>query len=286
MILVVGATGPTGRAATNELVERGHAVRAVTRDPAAAALVPELAGAELVFGDSSRPDTLRDAFEGITKLYFVPPTFPGWDVAEARILELALDASVEHIVRISALGTQPDAESMSLSFHWDGERQLERSGIAYTHVRANSFFQNTLFDAETIRTRSAFYSCVGPLRFAKVDTRDIGAVVATTLTTPGHEGAAYTVTGSQSLSYDDMASILSTVLGREVRYVDMSIADYSAQLIRDGFPTWLADEFAAIYGGFDDPSVVEDVTDTVASVLGRPPRTFGEFVRDHIEQFA
>ena len=78
---------------------------------------------------------------------------------------------------------------------------------------------------------------------------------------------------------------MSRRLGRPIRYVDLGVADYARFLVAEGFPAWLADEFAAIYGGFADPSVVEDRTDTIEQVLGRPPRTFAEFVDDHRDQF-
>jgi uncharacterized protein YbjT (DUF2867 family) len=159
--------------------------------------------------------------------------------------------------------------------------------MAFTHIRANSFFQNTLFDAPSIRSNNEFYCCVGTLRFSKVDTRDVGEVVALTLTTEGHEGAAYTLTGAEPLSYDDMAGVMTRVLGRTIRYVDLDPAGWASRLVADGFPTWLSDEFAAIYGlGFvDDPTVVERSTDTVQRLLGRPPRRFDAFVDEFTDQF-
>lgn len=246
----------------------------------------ELAGAELVVGDQGDPATIAAAFIDVRRLYYVPPTMPGWNVAQSALLDLAAAAGVEYVVRISALGTRPDAASMSLRYHWCGERELERSGLAYTHVRCNSFFQNTLFDAPSIKRTDAFSCCVGGLRFAKVDTRDVGEVIATVLTTPGHESRAYTLTGSEPLSYADMAEVMSDVLARRITYVDLGVEEWARGLVSEGFPAWLADEFAAIYGlGFDDPSVVENPTDTVARLLGRAPRTFREFVAQHRDQF-
>jgi uncharacterized protein YbjT (DUF2867 family) len=282
VIVVVGATGPTGRATVRELTALGAPVRAVTRDPAGAG---DLAGADVWAGDSSQPDSLAAALEGASRLFLVPPTMPAWDVAEAGIVDVARRAGVEHVVRLSALGTHPDAASMSLRFHWDGERALERSGLAFTHIRANSFFQNTLFDAPSIKRDGTMGACVGRVRFAKVDTRDIGAVVARVLTEAGHEGQGYTLTGPASLSYHDLAAIMTRVLGREVRYVDLDPAQYSRLLVSQGFPAWLADEFAAIYGSFAPGSVVEETTATVEQLLGRPPRTFEEFVADHRDEF-
>lgn len=282
MIVAIGATGPTGRPAVEHLLAHGERVRVVTRDPVAASALAELRGAEFIHGDAADPKSLAGALHDADRLYYVPPTMPGWNVPQTGVINLAIQSGIRHVVRISALGTDEHAASMSLRFHWQGERELERSGIDFTHIRANSFFQNTLFDAPSIRTNDAFYCCVGDLRFAKVDARDIGEVVATVLTTHGHAGQAYTLTGTEALSYAAMAKVMSGVLGRKISYVDMTVHDWADRLATDGFPPWLADEFAAIYGlGFDDPSIVDTTTDTVERLLGRPPRRFATFVEEY-----
>src|SRR5262249_6198574 len=153
-----------------------------------------------------------------------------------------------HIVRISAIGVAADAPSMSLSYHWQGERDMEESGMAYTHLRGNSFFQNALFEVEAIRSESCFYDCVGDARFAKVDSRDVGEVVAVVLTEDGHEGETYELTGPEALTYAEMAARLGAALGREIRYVDVSVEERAAKLEAAGLPDWLAEEFSAIYG--------------------------------------
>jgi len=285
-ILVVGATGPTGRAAVAALVAAGERVRALTRDVERASAIPELAGAELVGGDSSEPDGLGAAFAGAEKLYLVPPTAPGWGGMQSRLVEAAVAGGVRHVVKLSAIGAGPDQPSMSLRFHWQGEQEIEASGIPFTHVRGNSFSQNTLFDAETIRAEDRFYSCVGSSRFAKVDTRDVGEVVARVLTEPGHEGRTYELTGSEPLSYADMAQALTEALGRTIEYVDMAGEDYAAALVAAGFPDWLAREFVDIYErGWYGEGRGAATTDDVERVLGRPPRRYADFARDYADAF-
>ena len=285
-ILVIGATGSTGSETVRLLIEKGSAVRALTRDLARAATLPELQRAEIVLGDSSRPETLGDVFAGIEKLYLVPPTLPAWDRVQLGLIETARKAGVKHVVRLSAIGVSADAPSMSSSFHWQGERALEQSGMAFTHVRANSFFQNCLLDAPTIKHEGRFYSCVGGTRFAKVDTRDIATVAAAALTEEGHAGQTYEVTGPEALTYVDMADRLSRALGREIEYVDLSNDLYEQHLLETGLPEWLAREFVVIYGrGFYPESRGNYVTDTVERLTGRAPRTFDHFARDYAAAF-
>jgi uncharacterized protein YbjT (DUF2867 family) len=287
MILVIGATGPTGSEATRQLLLRGEPVRALTRDRAKADAIPALAGAEIVVGDSSRPESVERAFDGVDKVYLVPPTDLGWDEMQSGLVASARRAGVRHIVKLSAIGVGPGEPSMSLSFHWKGEQEIEASGIPYTHLRGNSFFQNTLFDAITISEQGTFYSCVGDAPFAKVDARDIGEVVATVLTEDGHDGKVYELTGPEPLTYDDLAERLSAGLGRTIRYVDLSADDYAAALERAGVPAWFAREAADIYGrGFYRAGGGGYTTDAVQSLLRRAPRRFDDFVRDYADAFA
>jgi uncharacterized protein YbjT (DUF2867 family) len=284
LILVIGATGPTGSEAVRQLLLRGERARAVTRDRAKAEAMPALEGAEIVVGSSSQPESLRDAFDGVRAVYLVPPTDLGWDRMQSGLIENARRAGVEHIVKISAIGAGPDQPSMSLTFHWRGEQEIAASGIRFTHLRGNSFSQNTLFDAETIKREGRFYSCVGDARFAKVDTRDIGEVVATVLTERGHEGKTYELTGPEALTYSGLAAVLSAVLGREIEYVDLRPDDYAALLTEAGFPAGLGKEFADIYGrGFYREGRGAYTTADVDAVLGRPPRRYEDFARDYAD---
>jgi uncharacterized protein YbjT (DUF2867 family) len=267
------------------LVEQGVPVRAVTRDPARATKMPELAGAEIFAGDSSVPETLSGAFDGVDKVYLVPPTVPQWDQLQTQLIELARHNNVQHIVRISSVGTAPDAVSMTLRSHWKGEREMERSGMAFTHIRSNSFYQNCLFDVSSIKGEDRFFSCVGRVRYAKVDTRDIARVVVLALTEPGHENQAYTLTGPEALTYREMATKLTRALGREIAYVDLPNEQYEEYLRSTGLPSWLAEEFVAMYGFYEEGSFVEETTDTIQRLLGRPPGSFDKFAEDYKAHF-
>jgi uncharacterized protein YbjT (DUF2867 family) len=284
-ILVVGGTGTTGREAVRHLVARGERVRVVTRDPSRAAEDAAQQGAELVEGDSSRPETLATAFEDVEKVYLVPPTHPGWDETQSAIIDRAATAGVRHLVKLSVFEADPDEPSLILRFHHQGEQEIERRGMAFTHIRANSFFQNVLLlDAPAVRAQSCFYSCVGDARFAKVDARDVGEVVATVLSEPGHENRTYELTGPDALTYDDIAAELGRALGREIRYVDMPPDDYAALLISVGVPGWLAEEFATLYGrGKQRAGASARVTSTVEELLGRPPRSFADWASEHAD---
>jgi uncharacterized protein YbjT (DUF2867 family) len=270
VIVVLGVTGHTGSETARLLVAQGEQVRGVTRDPERAAQLPSLAGVDLVAGDSSVPESLAGVFDGASAVYLVPPTELGWDGMQAAIIAAAAGAGVGHMVKLSAMGAGPDEPSMSLSYHWKGEQQIEASGMSFTHIRPNSFFQNTLFDIATLQSEGRFYSCVGEAPFAKIDTRDIAAVVALALTdSDQHAGRTYELTGPEALTYPDLA---------------LSADTYSAVLRDAGLPDWMAAEFSDIYGrGYYREGHGARVTDTVATVLGRAPRTFDAFAAEYAD---
>ena len=117
MILVTGATGPTGSVATRALLDRGEEVRVLTRDRERAEAMPELAGAEIWVGDCSLAGSVDSAFDGAEKVYLVPPLAPGWNAMQAAMIDAARRSGVRHLVRLSAIGAAADEPSMRLAFH-------------------------------------------------------------------------------------------------------------------------------------------------------------------------
>ena len=283
MILIMGATGTIGRDMVRMLTGMGIPVRAMTRDPERARALPGFERAEVVFGEAARPDTLAAACAGVEKMMFVPPTVENWGALQRNMIAAARSSSVRHVVHISTMGVSPDEPSMTLSLHHDGERELEKSGMAFTHLRANAFMQNMLsFYLPTIKATGVFYQCTGNAPMAHVDTRDLAEIAVLALTRDGHRDKTYELTGPEALNYDQVAELLSAELGRTIRHVDLSAADYEQGLIAAGVPAWLATELVNLYGkGYYGTGKAGHVTDTVRTLLGREPRSFRQFIRDH-----
>lgn len=290
MILVVGATGNTGRETVPRLLERGIAVRALTRDPERARAISGFGGfggAEIVAGDPARPETLGPAMQGVTKVFLIPPSGPGSDTSEGNVIEAARAAGVRHIVKLSALCADPSAPSMALSHNFRGEQILKSSGIPYTILRPSSFMQNfSLFFAPSIRSEGSVYSSLGEARMAVIDIRDIAEVAVKVLTSEGHEGKTYDLTGPESLTYAEAAEKLGAAIGRPVRYIDLPAPVYEQALVGLGIPPFIAAEVLNIYGrGPYREGKAASVSSSVADLLGRPARTFSEFARDHAAYF-
>src|SRR6185295_18866529 len=112
-----------------------------------------------------------------------------------------------------------------------------------------------------------------------VDGRDVAAVAAVTLTTPGHHAKKYVLTGSEAISYRQAAEIIGTVVGKPVRFVDESPDETLARRVREGVPPAVIESILAIGAYQRAGGKTVTITNTVADLIGRPPRTVAEFVQ-------
>jgi len=283
VILVTGATGTTGLEAVRALVGRGAALRALARDPKKATALA-LPGVEVVAGDFGDADSLRRALSGVTHVLLLSPPVPDLHLLEKRFLDLAREERVVHVVMLSAVGAGPSVPHRFGRWHGISEKNLEASGIAWTHLRPNFFMQNLLGQVDAVR---AGMLCVpaGTGKAPFVDCRDIGAVAAACLVEAGHRGKTYEVSGPAAIGYDEIAATLSRVLARPVSYLDVSAEAARKAMTDAGMPAWLADALGELneqmkLGRF------AAVSSAVRDVTGREPRSFEQFVRDHATSFA
>ena len=283
-ILVTGATGASGSFLVDKLATAGAGARALVRSPEKAKAIETL-GLATVVGDLDKPETLRPALEGIEKVFLLSAPDPRQAELQGNMVQAAKAAGVRHIVKVSAIGTGGELDSTPLGrLHRETEKEIESSGIDYTHLRPNGFMQNCLMFAGTIKTQGAFYAPLGDARVSYVDVRDIAAVAFHTLTSDGHAGKAYDITGPEALSYDDVARELSSVLGREVKYVDLPSEAARGAMIGMGMQAWLADALIELFNLYRN-GMAARVTDTVRAVTGQEPVTFAQFAKDYAEAF-
>lgn len=288
MILVIGATGNTGKELVARLTSRGIPVRAMTRRPDTARALPGFEKAEVVYGEPAEPESLAAAFAGVEKVMLVSPSVPGWEDLRRNLFDAVRNSGVKHVVYLSVMGVSPQEPASSMRHHFQGEREIEQFGLAYTHLRANSFMQNFVaFYAPTIIASGAFYQCTGNARMAMIDTRDLADAALGVLTSAGHEGKTYELTGPEALNYTEAAARLSAAIGRAVNHVDLSAEDFSRAMLGAGAPAGLVEEIVGIYNrGYYGQGHAARVTDAVRQLTGHAPGSFDEFARDYAHYFA
>ncbi|WP_049567911.1 NmrA family NAD(P)-binding protein [Nonomuraea sp. SBT364] len=269
--LVTGATGKAGRHVVSHLLQAGHHVRALTRDPVKAGLPPEV---EVVAGDLTRPETLGPAFDGVTGVHLL--TVGGDDYATLttgpEIVELALKAGVR---RATVL--------------WNGqlgpvEEAVESSALEWTRLQPVDFMGNMLGWADAIRKDGVVREPFGDVRSAMVDEADVGAVAAVALAEPGHAGKIYTLTGPQALTPRERLAVIARTIGRELEFAELTEEEARERWRRAGHAEELVDLLAAWQG--NPPPEAYTVVPTVAEITGRQPRTFADWVGRHAGRFA
>ena len=279
MILVTGATGHIGSELVRLLAEQGAPARALVHSPDKAAPIQRL-GLETALGDYEQPDTLDAAMKDCDQLFLLSPPSPRQPQQEQHVIDAARRAGVGHVVKQSVPWASPEAPVVFSRWHGQVEDHLAQSGLAYTLLRPSSFMQNFLMSAQQVADQGVLYGMFGEGRVAFIDARDIAAVAAELLTSPGHQGASYTLTGPEALSAAEVAERLSAATGRQVSSVDLGADAFRQALAGAGMPGWMVDGvvegntmLAAGHGAA--------VTDEVARLTGRPPRTFAQFAADH-----
>jgi uncharacterized protein YbjT (DUF2867 family) len=278
MICVTGANGTL----SSEVIRHLESAKAPFRGAYFSNKEAEAArarGLDAVIIDYNRPETLQAAFQGCDKLFLLGPNALNQTELEWNAVEAAKAAGVRHIVKQSVMGAVEEAYSLA-KVHRPVEQAIESSGLAWTFLRPNSFMQNAAtFMGKTIRDESAFYSASGKAKISHVDVRDIAAVALKALTEPDHEGKGYTLTGPEALTYDEMASDLSEVVGRPIRHINLSRSDLKSGMLAEGMPETIADRMLDLERYFREGRASR-ITSDIKQVTGREPRTFAEYVRE------
>lgn len=281
-VLVTGATGNTGRPLVELLRRRGVAVRAMVRSAADSGAFAG-AGVETVVADFDAPDALAEALAGVERAYLVTPSSERAQARQERFVELAAKAGVRHLVKLSQLGADEASPVRFLRYHAAVERRIHEVGIGFTVLRPNLYFQGLLALAGTIRERGKLFAPIGDARVSALDVRDIAAVAATALTQPGHEGAAYTLTGPAAPTHAEIAAAISAASGRDVTFVDVPPEAF-AEGLRGKLPDWQVDGLIEDYAHYARGEAAA-VLPTIAEITGQAPRTVADFAHDHAEAF-
>lgn len=280
MILITGGTGTVGSEVVKQLAATGAKFRVLVRQPDKAPKLPQV---DVVKGDLTEAGRLGSAFKGVDTLFLLAPSAPGSMEMVNATLDAAKAAGVKRVVRLSVMGA--DARSLvSLSkWHAGTEAHLKASGLAWTLLRPGHFMSNTLSYASTVKKDGAFYGNFGSGKLCMVHPADIAGVAVKVLTTPGHEGLVYTLTGPEPLSMAEVAAKLSKVAGRPVKYVDLAAEALRSGLTAAGLPLWLADDYVTM-GAFAATGGMAKPDPAVPTLLGRA-RTYDQWLEAHAAAF-
>lgn len=277
--LVVGATGTLGSRVVSGLIEKGVDVRALTHSPEKAKAFPQ--GVEAAVGDLREPESLPKAFAGVNALFFVTPLSPTETQEGLAAVEAARKARVRKVVYSSVL-LPPGSEHIP---HFDSkiavENAVKGSGIQWTILRPNNFFQNDYRYREPIVNHGIYPQPIGSAGMDRVDVRDIADAAVNTLLNPGHAGQIYALAGPDRLTGESVAQTWSLHLGRDVRYGGDDLEAWQEQALQM-LPEFLVHDFRIMYEFFQKHgfrATPEEMAHAPKGV-GHALRRFDDFVAE------
>lgn len=269
MIVVTGATGNIGR----PLIERLSAaapVRALSRRPRES--TDRVTYIEADLGD---PADLKSAFAGADKLFLLTPG-PQFDLP--AIVDVAEGSGIERIVLVTSQRVESRPEEGLEAM----ERPITESGLDWTVLRPSGFASNALMWAESVRTGRSITAPFGDVGLPVIDPADIAAVAAVALTEDGHSGKTYTLTGPELVTPAEQAATIGAALGEPVEFIEQSREEAFAALTC----LWPAEVVEGILRTLGEPNRIErTVSSAVATVTGRPARTFAAWAERHAAAF-
>src|SRR5262245_42820798 len=280
-VLVTGATGRVGRAVVDLLIDAGVPVRALTRRSEAAATLP--ANVDVVTGDLTVPESLDAGLRGVGAVFLVWTAPP----ASAPAVAERLATYARRVVFLSSPHQTPhpffQQPNPMAVLHAEIERLIAAAGLESTFIRPGMFATNALFWwAPSIRADGVVRWPYGAAETAPVDERDVAAVVARTLAQEGHAGGDYVLTGPESLSQAEQVSIIGDVLGRRIKFEELSPDEFRSATA-GSWPRPVVDMLLAAWGAtIGRPAFI---TSTVSGILGSAPRSFRQWVADHASAF-
>jgi len=247
-VIVTGASGNLGRLVAENLMERltPEQVILVSRRPEALQEF-HARGAVVRYGDFDDPDSLRSALAGGRRMLLVSTDSIGRRVAEHRnAIEAAAAAGIERVVYTSQVyPVAMNPIGVVAKEHGETEAMLLHSGLEWTALRFGSFAELQVPPARIAISAGKLVTNSGNGRIAPISRRDCAEVAAVTLTTDGHSGKTYDITGPEALTATDLAELFSELSGRSVRVVQMGDTMLTWLLGRYGTPKPVARSITA-----------------------------------------
>lgn len=268
-ILVTGGTGKTGRRVAELLRQRGLAARVATRSPDTA---------DQVRFDWADAGTFAGAIDGVRAIYMVAPAGAADPLDAMRpFIDQAIEARVGRLVLLSSSMLEEGGPLMG-GVH----AYLKVEAPDWTVLRPSWFMQNfsEAQHIETIRAERRIYSATEDGRVPFIDAADIAAVAVEALVGNDFGNGDLVLTGPETLSYDEVARMISASVGHSVTHHRLSLEALTTRFEAIGIPSGFAHALSGMDGAIAN-GAEDRITDTVETVTGRKPKTFAEFVREN-----
>lgn len=275
----MGGTGTVGSLVVKGLLEKGEKVRVLTRSLERAGALPK--GAEAVIGDLNDPSTYEKSFADYDNLFLLTANGPTDLMEGLAAVNEAKRTKARRVVHLSIHDVEKCAEAPHFASKIAIELVLKESGLTFTILRPNNFYQNDHWFKDPILQYGVYAQPIGDIGLSRVDTRDIAEAAVRALTENGHAGKTYALVGPQVLTGADCAAALSKALGKPVAYAGNDLAAWK-QSMAPYMPAWAVYDFAIMYASFQAKGLKATPAQLAETrtILGHEPRSYGDFVRE------
>ena len=282
MIYITGATGSIGKELCKLLASEKIPARAMCRKPGQLQQFKNL-GLETALADFNDTDSLTRGMQGCTQLFLLTSPDQDHTSREKQIIDLAINAGIKHIVRLSTSDTNLSTKLPYGKSHAEIDHYLRNKPVHWTILRPTGFMQNFIESRHPIANGILPHS-LNEGQISYIDLRDIASVAKTVLTEEKHNEATYYLTGPESMTMSDVAAKLTKVLGHEIRSTNITEEEMRKILTYAHLSDWYIDALIEQFkiGGIGGEI---DTTKEVQRITGKPARTFSQFVGDYKSDF-
>lgn len=269
-ILIIGANGTVGSALSKELEKQGQTIlKATSQKPKST---------NEVHLNLVTKEGLDQALSQVEKIFVLsPPGHTNQHELIIPVIQKAQEYKIKKIVLMTAMGANAVEEAPLRQ----AEIYLEKSGLTYNIIRPNWFMQNfNTFWMQGILQDHKIYLPVAEAKGSFIDARDIAAVAAKLLTTSQFDNQAFVLTGSEAYNHDQVAAMMSEVLGKTISFQDISPEQMREGLLAAGLPKDYT-EFLLMILGYFKLGYSAAITDSVEKITGRKPIPFQQYVQDY-----
>jgi uncharacterized protein YbjT (DUF2867 family) len=281
-ILVTGATGNIGSKVVVELQKQNALVRAFVRDPKKAeGMLGQ--GVEIAVGDFADASSVRHALENTDSVFLACSNDPRQVEYETNLIDAAVASGVRRIVKLSALGAKIGSPVAFWDWHGKIEQHLRRAAIPSVILQPSFSMTNLFAAAEGIRHQGMLFAPAEGARISMIDPHDV-ASAAVALSSEGHDGQTYVLTGSEAITYEHVARKLSAATGQTISFVAVPDEAAKQAMIATGLPEFVAEQIVAVFGALRQ-GAYDQTSNAVYNLTGQMPRSFAQFAHNHASFF-
>lgn len=278
-ILVLGGTGTVGSEVVRQLAKGNADIYVLTRNVKTENDRPKKV--KFVTGDLLNVDTVRSVFKNMDAVFLLNPVSTTETHQALMALNGMIMSGVKKVVYLSIHHLDQAPHLPHFGSKIPVEITIKSSGIPYTILRANNFYQNDYWFKESILKFNTYPQPLGNVGVSQVDVRDIAEVATLALTTEKHHGQTYNIAGPELNTGESTAKTWSKILKRPIVYGGDDLHRWEKQALHYS-PAWMVFDFKLMYKFFQEEGLKATKKDLqkLTSLLGHKPRSYDDFVSE------